>query len=147
MKFHRFFNLNRKKAKVRATSHFLVSTDIAIDSTDRAHIAYSYDGDDTLNYTWFDGSTWQHETIHDYGSGDGFGTVSLALDSAGRPHIAHHNAIGGWVDYWWSEGGAWLWEPVVIGNAFSLALDAAGVPHMGYANPGNGLWYASRSGS
>lgn len=100
-----------------------------------------------LKYAFWDGATWQNQTV------DSSGVVgveqSLALDSAGRPHISFADSMNGelWYAYW--DGSAWQIQLMDsqsnICAGASLQLDSVDLPHISYSDfpgPGASLRYA-----
>ena len=92
-----------------------------------------------LKYAWYDGSSWQTETVD---SGTGVGKYSsLALDSSGKPHIAYD---GRYARY---DGSSWQIE-TVGGEYTSLALDSSDKAHISYYDAANAdLKYTRYDGS
>ena len=133
-------------------------TSLALNGTGIPHISYfeyNYDGPDlNLKYAWYDGSSWQNETVDS--DGDVGSCSSLAIDAAGTPRISYQGQ--GVLMYAWRDGTGWHRETVDSseglgvnrGGDTSLALDAAGNPRIAYTNYGNPyqrLKYAWRDGA
>jgi len=137
---------------------------IAIDSDNRPHISYSYYGTaytdppyDDLRYAYWDGSSWQIETVD--GSAEspgGVGSVgeytSIVLDSNNRPHISYYDWINIALKYAYYNGSNWQIETVDsdgdVGRYSSIALDSNDCPHISYSDWTNiALKYAYYNGS
>jgi hypothetical protein len=127
---------------------------IALDSSGRPHIAYSFAGTGDLGYVFWNGSEWIYEvpdTRRAHNNYVGLGN-SIALDSSGNPHIAYWDLTKRAIKYAWWTGTTWQTEYVerVSGelNAadhVSLKLDASDRPQIAYNDPGVGvLMYAER---
>jgi hypothetical protein len=127
---------------------------IALDSSGRPHIAYSFAGLGDLGYVFWDGSQWIYKVpdtrrTHNNYVGNG---NSIALDSTGNPHIAYFDLNNRKIKYTRWTGTAWQTEFVdkVVGNLaladhLSLKLDSHDRPHVAYYDSGIGaLKYAER---
>ena len=116
------------------------NSSIAIDASGNPHI--SYQGDGSLKYARYTGSTWIIQTVD---SAEYVGDTSLALDAAGNPHISYWGNYN--LNYARWTGSAWLIQAVVPGGwNSSIALDASGNPHISYQGDGS-LKYARWTGS
>ena len=111
---------------------------LALDSNNRPHISYVYTkietGLESVNYAYFDGNSWQGETLSSGKFGQYHGS-SLALDSNGRPQISYYDYYAQELKYIYFDGNAWQTTTVDQGNRvinFSLALDHLDRPHIGY---------------
>ncbi|MFZ2196917.1 MAG: hypothetical protein WAV13_04225, partial [Thermodesulfovibrionales bacterium] len=95
--------------RVDAPPTFANLTDrhLALDNSDRPHMAY---GGDHLYYSWYDGSSWRHEVV-DAGLGVGE-YASIAVDSNYRVHIAYYDAANGRLKYALRENNAWYLQVV-----------------------------------
>ncbi len=98
----------------------------------------------SLEYTYYDGSSWRTEPVAL--AGDRGRYSSLAMDSSDSPHVAYclKNERPDHQDpfpcralkYAWADGSAW--QSVLVdadgdaGDGASLALDAEGRPHISY---------------
>ena len=126
------------------TSLGLAQPSIALDSRDNPHIIYCNRWVNSLNYTYWTGSTWINETIDSGGNP----SSSLALDSSDHPHIGYSSADGLKYAYW--NGSAWTFEIVdasVNPVRLSLALDSSGNPRIAYFDDdGDILKHARRAG-
>jgi hypothetical protein len=127
---------------------------IALDSSGRPHIAYSFAAIGDLGYVFWDGSQWVYQvpdtrrTHNDYvGTGN-----SIVLDTKGNPHIAYFDLNSRKIKYTRWTGSAWQTEFVdeVVGSLtladhVSLKLDGHDRPHVAYYDSGLGvLKYAVR---
>jgi hypothetical protein len=129
---------------------------IAVDSSGRPHIAYSFAGTGDLGYVFWDGSQWVYEVpdtrrTHNNYVGQG---NSIALDSRDHPHIAYFDLNNRAIKYTQWTGTVWQTEFVdkVVGDLgqgqadhLSLRLDTNDQPHVAYYDRGIGvLKYAQR---
>ena len=115
------------------TASFLVGdTALALDATDRPHIAYDSAAPSVVRYARKDGAAWQIETVDGSDGRD----ISLALDHEQRPHIGYANDG---LRHAWRTGGDWQIESVDStpgsGRDASLAIDPAGHPAIAYTGP------------
>ena len=99
---------------------------IALDSTNRPHIAY---GGDALYYAYYNGASWNYETV-DLSPGMGY-RVDLGLDGTNKAHIAYYDAISNNVMYATNYSG--VWQTAIVGyggdkNAtVSIAVQSLGL--------------------
>lgn len=115
-----------------------IHSSLVVDQAGRPHIAYFDENNTNLKYAYWDGLSWQRQTVD--GSGYVGEYVSLALDSAGYPNISYLDSTGNdqlkyarWNGSSWSRevvdtGGEWG----MVGQYTSIALDAADRPHISY---------------
>lgn len=126
----------------------LTNQSMKLDSNGYPHIAY---GGDNLYYAWFDGATWQHETI-DNEPGVG-GNASLALDQSGNPHVIYHDLSHEALKYAYQDNSGWHTmlvddNPGDVGIYTSIAIDSDDLPHITYYDLYNSmLRYAFYNGS
>ena len=144
-------------------------TAIGIDSMNRPHISYCEglgpldteaapiplytvdpEGPSELRYAFFDGASWQSETVDSGGIKCQF--TSLALDSADNPHISYYNPDNSELKYATKSSGSWNVQSAdnsgIVGLHSSLALDTSGQPHISYYDSRNhDLRYARWNGS
>ena len=123
---------------------------IAIDSNDCPHISYSDLGNLDLKYAYWDGNSWNIETVDAAGE-VGF-TTSLALDGNDYPHISYFDYSNLDLKYAYWDGSSWNIETVDIsgdvGYTNSIKLDSSDFPHISYYDIGNGdLKYAYWNGN
>jgi PKD repeat protein len=131
---------------------------IAMDSQDNPHISYrDYQGrwvrsNYSLKHAWWDGSTWNNETLEE--AGNWIGGTSIAFDSNGIAKIAFAEYPGkrSELKYASQVGGTWQFEVFVAGNDTlgppKMALDSNDFPHISYDDFTNGsLNYARWNGS
>jgi hypothetical protein len=139
------------------------SPSIAIDSTGKAHIAFTtpdggMNNESTIRYATNVTGYW---VDHDFGMAAEFGRPAIALDASGKVHIAYRRAAGGGgIGYVTNATGVWTTRTVTRSWADqdpSIAVDAAGkvyivVPRAYWgANPGvylatneSGTWTQAR---
>ena len=121
---------------------------IAIDSNDNPHICYRDERGSGLKYAYFDGITWQIETI----VSEGGGSCSIAIDSNDKSHIVYQgHSLEEGIRY------ATRYKPVIgpprteietvrsgWGGDFSIAIDSNDIPHFSYIDaPNRSVKYAS----
>jgi hypothetical protein len=115
---------------------------LCLDSLGYPHLVYETnppEESDVLNYVYWDGTTWQHQTVME--TGCSFASqLSMALDRFDNPHISYSSDIVmtqfGRVKYaTTSDGTNWTIETVVFCGETgytSLAIDSKGDPHIAY---------------
>jgi hypothetical protein len=109
---------------------------IALDSSGYPHMVY---GSDHLYYAYFNGTSWQYETIDD---SPGTGSyASIALDGSDKVHISY---CDGRLKYATNASGSWLTE---IADPFSgirtntdIAVNSSGRVHITYLDTGGGVY-------
>jgi len=69
------------------------STSLVVDENDRPHIAYHDGTDKDLQYTWYDGNSWNKKELES--AGDTGYAVSMALNSNDDPLVAYVDNTGG----------------------------------------------------
>ena len=69
------------------------STSLVVDENDRPHIAYHDGTDKDLQYTWYDGNSWNKKELES--AGDTGYAVSMALNSYDDPLVAYVDNTGG----------------------------------------------------
>lgn len=119
---------------------------LAIDSTNKPHIAYQTstpDGPDYwVSYAYFDAQIWDIQNLDDTGHEALPPSVAcLDLDSADQPHVMFNDmTTGDWL-YTYFDGSAWqALDMAGLHGASSMVLDADDRPHIAYT--GGGLHYA-----
>jgi hypothetical protein len=120
-------------------------TSLALDAEGNPHISYlgrfysshSYD----LKYAYYNGSSWQIETVDVDGSVGWY--TSLALDSEGKPHISYVDYDTHDLKYIYHNGTSWTVPQVVgsAGNTTSLVIDSSNNPHICYNDYSNYSYY------
>ena len=125
------------------------STSLALDDSDRPHIAYyDFNVHTDLQYARWNGSAWNLTTVD--ADGDVGYSSSLALDSLERPHISYLDQTNLSLKYARWDGTAWNLTIVDAGGAAggqtSLALDTVDRPHISY-HGANVLKYARWDGA
>lgn len=129
---------------------FTDSNRIAVDSTNRPHVAYSSDWGGWLNYTVKTGFAWSAEDNIGLKIGGIAQTHDISLDSLGIPHASFCG--GSWdLAYGNKTGGSWATTPLDVvgdvGTYNSIALDDNDWPHFAYYDTSNtALKYANYSG-
>lgn len=115
---------------------------LVLDAAERPHISYQDDNARSLNYAWFNGTTWLTETV-DRGDEYGAGVESsLALDTAGRPHIIYRqeatlSSPSIKLKYAWFDGNTWQIEMVEsagVNGTPTLVLDSNNQPRIAYVH-------------
>jgi hypothetical protein len=109
------------------------SNSLALDSSNRPHIAYSDETNRTIKYARWTGSAWAMEIVDT--STFQLGSTSIALDSSNRPHVSYTSLSDVSLYYARWTGSAWAKETVDPSEFkdTSIALDSSGFPHISYA--------------
>lgn len=122
-----------------------------LDASDNPHIGYILDGfnsDDILKYTYWNGATWQAQTIATVDPDYKILDISLDMDTAANPHLFYYLSDppdgGHWLQHTYWDGVAWQEETLDGGAAtttfrdplVAMALDAADNLHAAYYAPG-----------
>jgi len=120
-------------------------TSISLDSNGYPHISYFDETNYDLKYAYFDGSSWQIETVDSEGYVGIY--TSLSLDSGDYPHISYRDETNYDLKYAYFDGSSWQIETVDsegnVGMSTSLFLDSGDYPHISYYDYTNGyLKYA-----
>jgi outer membrane protein assembly factor BamB len=121
-----------------------IQNSIALDATERPHIAYRDDLSQDLKYAAWTGSTWVVETVDSAGN-VGLG-VSLAMDASGGVFISYRDLTNGTVKIAVNQGSGWQIEVVDTGlggsnwdqSFTSVALSSSGSPTIAYYDAANG---------
>jgi len=104
---------------------------VALDSLNRPYIVYSGGPAETsrqFKYAFFDGSSWNVQTI----DGEGYG-ASMAVDSSGKVHVSYINATA--LKYAYFDGSSWsIGVVTTVGGVSetSIAVDSESRPHIVY---------------
>ncbi len=118
------------------TADYARSCSLALDGSDRPHVAYSSYGHSRIAH--WTGTSWEFESIDwQWGSPAG---LSLTMDAGGFPHVSATVWVGsepGWPEWQYKYRDATGWHTVNQGGLItigqtSLALDANGHPFVGY---------------
>jgi PKD repeat protein len=123
---------------------------LALDTAGQPHIAFLHT--ESLQYAYYDGTTWQISTVQSSATDWLHVHISLALDTAGRPRIAYFDDPEANLKYAAWDGTNWQIEIVDYGNGpvgryCSMALDMQDRPHISYFSGVNGdLKYAHYDG-
>jgi hypothetical protein len=109
---------------------------LRLDAAGNPHVAY---GGEHLYYAWYDGSTWQYETVD---SSRAVGVhASLALDQAETPHIAYYDEFVGGLKHAHHDGASWIIDGVDggqnVGKYTSIAVDTTSRVHISYTDSAN----------
>jgi len=142
-----FWNIMVVDASSPVTGRY---SSLALDSTDKSHIAYFDKTNGDLKYARLDGVVWVNETVES--EGDVGYDSSLELDSSDRPHIAYHNATSTTLRYAHWNGTSWARETIdftghVGTPQHSLELDSLDRPHIAYHASNDSMRYAYWNGS
>jgi hypothetical protein len=126
------------------------SLSLALDSTDRPHIAYGVsEATQELRYASWTGSAWVTETV---ASGSGLGQYASLAIHGDTPHVSFLFGQTQDLIYATWNGSTWITETVdpAVGSFFvktSISVDSAGIPYIAYTNTNNGdLMLAERNG-
>lgn len=120
-------------------------TSLAIDSSNRAHILFSYydtnTTDTSLRYIRQNSGGWDN---HEFVAAGSVYKPSLAVDSEQNPHICYYSRTDHKMRYAHRENGIWATEdiPVWEGDDCSIALDSADQPHIAFLDGYGNLIYA-----
>jgi len=114
---------------------------LALDASNRPHVSYvSYGQIDILCYVYYDGMSWQQETVDSSGS---IHDTNIVLDSSNYPHISYNDMTNGYIKYAYYDGISWHNEIVdseggtTEARESSLALDSSDYPHISYYDSTN----------
>ena len=130
-----------------------LETSLELDSNDYPHIAYYDDKNDTLGYTYYDGTTWIDTTVTADDSNDRGRHASIGLDSNDYPRIAYHNSTGTNLELAIWDGSSWIFEKVDepggnTGIYSSLQIDSNDLTQIVYyGENSNSIKYATNDGS
>ncbi|MCL4262554.1 MAG: hypothetical protein KJ069_05040 [Anaerolineae bacterium] len=119
----------------------IASASLVFGSNAQMHVTYNVNtngtsgrGDYYLKYAWYDGSTWQTESVIHSGPW-GF-SHSLVIDEDDRLHISFMDGVGQTLQYGWRDNHVWQFETVEYvsktGTQSSIAVDSSGQVHIGY---------------
>jgi hypothetical protein len=112
---------------------------LALDSTNKPHVAFFDDTTDLLNYASWDGAAWQVEVV-DPAISTGL-YCALALDASNNPHISYWDSVGHRLKYATKFSGAWHIEyadqKTGVGQYTSIKLDSIGLPYISYYDSGD----------
>jgi len=105
-------------------------TSVVVDDSERVHISYIDETNESLKYATNASGAWVTETVC---PADRFGHTSIALDGSGNVHISHPGNV---LEYTTNVSGAWVTETVDSSRGYfsSIALDSAGKAHISYGN-------------
>ena len=116
---------------------------IALDSSDRPHIAY---GGDHLYHAYFDGIQWQYEVADNAGGVGRF--VSIAVDLNDKVHISYYDSTNNSLKYATNASGSWVTQVIDSGGNVgysSLAVDSNNKVHISYTGSNIDLKYATNA--
>lgn len=111
---------------------------IAMDGSNRPHLAYYKAGLDRIRYATWSGSAWTLETVAQPSLNlSALVSVAIAVDGAGNPHVAYYG-LGSKVTYAKRTGpGTWTTQVVDAsandtGHGVAIGVDPAGHVHIAY---------------
>jgi hypothetical protein len=111
------------------------NTSLVLDASNRPHISYFDEINETFRYAWYDGLDWHIETV-DTLTGEEGRYSSLTLDTSERPRISYFDEEPYEMKYAWRDRTSWRVETVAeMGDSSSinsLALDKQDWPHIAY---------------
>jgi hypothetical protein len=117
---------------------------LAVDSSDKVHLAYFDAAAFALKYATNDGGIWEIHVIDRVG--DGIRSTSIAVDAADRVHIAYIGGVQQVLKYATNASGEWavfiLARDVHAWAGVSMAADAMSRVHISYMGA-KGLMYAT----
>ena len=127
-------------------------TSLDLDSGDNPHISYYDHKNDTLRYTYYNGTAWVDQTLTVDDSNDNGMYNSIALDSSDRPRISYRNHSSYDLELISWNGTNWSREVVDssgnVGSWTSIAIDGSDLSKIAYYyDSGSDLRYASHDGS
>ncbi len=127
-------------------------TSLDLDSSDNPHISYYDHKNDTLRYTYYDGSDWVDQNLTVDDSNDNGRYNSIALDGSDYPRIAYRNETSDDLELVVFTGASWSREVVDstnnVGSWASIAIDSGDRTRIAYSyNSGWDLRYASHDGA
>src|SRR3990167_684562 len=106
---------------------------IALDRNGYPHIVY---GGDNLYHTYYDGATWNTETVDsENGTGE---EATIAIDSSGATdviHVIYTDSVNADLKYATNATGSWVITASIDtleGTSLSMALDSSGYVHATY---------------
>lgn len=110
---------------------------MVMDVEGNPHIVSLGEGSKTLNYSHFDGTDWEVQTVDVCDRAKFFGYPSIALDEYGRVHISYYIGVNrNDLLYAFFDGNDWVKETVDTqgdaGMYSSIAIDSEGDPCIGY---------------
>ena len=130
----------------------VMHTSLDLDSGDNPHISYYDHKNDTLRYTYHNGTDWVDQTLTVDDSNDNGRFNSIALDSSDHPRIAYRNETSDDLELATWDGTEWTREVVDstndVGKRASLAIDSSDLSRIAYFySSGNDLRYSAHDGS
>ncbi|MBT6874743.1 MAG: hypothetical protein HOA28_05900, partial [Euryarchaeota archaeon] len=112
------------------------TTSLALDGNDYPHMSYYDQNNDTLRYTYYDGSSWTDESVTTDNSYNNGYHNSIDLDSNDYPRIAYMNSSYMDLDLATWNGSAWTFEKVDstnnVGDYPSIAIGSDDLTRIAY---------------
>lgn len=109
---------------------------LALDASNRPHIAYYYRTGNDLKYAYWNGTAWELSVVDGASSSCGQYS-SIALDTSGRPRIAYRNSSGYVACALWN-GTAWdlqsTGDTLAVGFGTSIGVGTDNSVHISYVN-------------
>ncbi|MBP7791691.1 MAG: hypothetical protein KA120_01370 [Candidatus Goldbacteria bacterium] len=124
------------------TEFILGKNAITLDNSGNPHICYIErdNGTDYLKYAWFDGNSFNFETIDTVSATWSLPTIEL--DNNNNPHVAYLTGI---LYHAYKSNNTWVKEVVINGGweepNFNFSLDNNGMPHFIFEDAGGSLYY------
>jgi hypothetical protein len=126
-------------------------TSLELDSVGRPHISHSRQGGNyNLQYTYWDGNTWQTEVVDSPHVVEE--STCLILDGSDDPHIGYPTLT---LCYAYKNGSNWViqddvfYNPIMCSSSSFMDIDSSGNPHLAFRDrvTGDDIYYTSWNGS
>jgi hypothetical protein len=122
-------------SEIIGTSAHLGAVSLAVDSTDRMHLAYDSDG--KLIHATLARGIWTTEVVGDVGAVvENAKIAAIALDSSNALHVAYYDYPSGDLGYANNSVGSWSTQTFDaqgnVGRDVAIAVDAVGWAHIMY---------------
>jgi len=130
----------------------ILHTSLDLDSSGNPHISYYDHKNDTLRYTYHNGTDWVDQSLTVDDSNDNGKYNSIALDSSDHARIAYRNETSDDLELVTWSGTEWTREVVDstnnVGSWASIAIDSSDLSRIAYYyDSGADLRYASHDGA